>query len=174
LPETKAEIVFPIVIGTNLIGVLDLQADRCDRFGEDDIRVLSTLAEQIAVAVRNAQLFAQAETARQQAERANKVKSQFLASVSHELRTPLNAVINFSKLMQRGMMGEVNEEQSVALTKIAQSGKHLLNLINDVLDISKIEAGSLVLYVSRISTFLASLVSFAARLKHCCMTNRSN
>jgi signal transduction histidine kinase len=80
-------------------------------------------------------------------QQADQVKSAFLASMSHELRTPLNAVINFSKFLKKGIPGPVNEEQEQLLGNIADSGHHLLNLINDVLDMSKIEAGSLKLFV---------------------------
>ena len=86
-------------------------------------------------------------TATENAERSNQVKSAFLASMSHELRTPLNSVLNFSKFVARGVMGPVNEKQTDALNKVINSGKHLLNLINDVLDMSKIESGSLTLFV---------------------------
>lgn len=89
------------------------------------------------------------ELARQEAEQANAVKSMFLASMSHELRTPLNAILNFSQFVSSGMLGSVNQEQIDMLEKITSSGTHLLNLINDVLDISKIEAGSLRLFVEK-------------------------
>jgi signal transduction histidine kinase len=85
---------------------------------------------------------------RLEAERANHVKSAFLASMSHELRTPLNAIINFSGFVADGDVGPVSEEQKEVLDDVVKSGKHLLNLINDVLDMSKIEAGSLQLFVS--------------------------
>ncbi len=81
------------------------------------------------------------------AERANRVKSAFLASMSHELRTPLNAIINFSKFVVRGVVGPINDQQTEMLTNVVNSGQHLLNLINDVLDMSKIESGSLNLFV---------------------------
>jgi len=88
-----------------------------------------------------------ANEARAQAEQADKVKSSFLASMSHELRTPLNSVINYTKFVSKGMMGDVNDRQRETLGKVVDSGKHLLELINDVLDMSKIEAGSLTLFV---------------------------
>lgn len=88
------------------------------------------------------------EEARIEAERANQVKSAFLASMSHELRTPLNAIINFSSFVADGDVGSVNEQQEEILGDVVQSGKHLLNLINDVLDMSKIEAGSLQLFIA--------------------------
>lgn len=151
LPNTRAEAVFPMTIetsaGTHLVGVLDLQAEEIDRFSADDVRILTTLAEQIAIAIRNAQLIEDAQKARAEAEEANRVKSQFLAAMSHELRTPLNAVINFTQFVSSGMLGPVNDEQVNILVKVVDSGKHLLNLINDVLDISKIESGALKLFV---------------------------
>ena len=91
--------------------------------------------------------FTETQAAREQAERSDMVKSAFLASVSHELRTPLNAIINYTKFVVRGMMGTVNERQQESLNKVIESAKHLLNLINDVLDISKIESGSLNLFI---------------------------
>lgn len=147
MPATRSELALPIILGDRLLGVFDLQSHRINHFGPDELRVLQSLAEQIAVVMRNAELFAQVQTAREQAEQANKVKSQFLASMSHELRTPLNAILNFSQFISTGMVGPVNHEQTDLLNKITQSGRHLLSLINDVLDISKIEAGALRLFV---------------------------
>lgn len=89
----------------------------------------------------------EAQAARERAERSDQVKSAFLASVSHELRTPLNAIINYTKFVVKGVMGPTTERQTETLNKVIDSGKHLLNLINDVLDISKIESGSLTLFV---------------------------
>jgi signal transduction histidine kinase len=147
LPDTRSEAAMPIASGQQLLGVLDLQSAQLNKFSDEDIKVLTTLAEQIAIAVRNAQLFAEAHQARQEAEQANRVKSQFLASMSHELRTPLNAILNFTQFVSSGMLGEVNQEQVETLGKVVYSGQHLLGLINDVLDISKIEAGALKLFV---------------------------
>lgn len=108
-------------------------------------RELESRVEQRTHALQEA--LAEAEKARASAEIANKVKSQFLASVSHELRTPLNAILNFTQFVVRGMAGDVNEEQIELLSQVTTSGEHLLRLINDVLDISKIEAGALELFV---------------------------
>ena len=146
LPNTRSEIAFPMIIEDEVLGILDLQTEDAHHFGTDDIQAFKTLAEQIAIAVRNAQLYEDTKQAQQDAELANNVKSQFLASMSHELRTPLNAIINFSKFVARGMMGPVVDAQVDTLTNVINSAEHLLALINDVLDISKIESGSLDLY----------------------------
>jgi signal transduction histidine kinase len=90
------------------------------------------------------------EIARQEAETANRVKSQFLANMSHELRTPLNGILNFTSFVAEGYMGPVNDEQVEALNSVISSGKHLLNLINDVLDIAKIEVGRMDLFIERV------------------------
>jgi signal transduction histidine kinase/HAMP domain-containing protein len=167
LPETRSEIALPMVIGSQLVGVLDLQSQEAARFTEQELGVLTTLAEQIAISVRNAQLFTEAASARDQAERANQVKSMFLASMSHELRTPLNAVINFTKFVVKGIMGPVNERQKETLGTVIDSANHLLNLINDVLDMSKIESGSLNLFIEEhvsLNEILNSVASTATSL----------
>lgn len=147
LPETRSELAVPMTYGGKLVGILDIQSEQANRFGDEDIRIMRTLAEQIAIAIKNSQLFEETKTAKEAAEKADLVKSAFLASMSHELRTPLNAIINFSKFLKKGIPGPVNGEQEELIGSIADSGQHLLNLINDVLDMSKIEAGSLRLYV---------------------------
>lgn len=147
LPDIRAEAAFPMLVSDELVGVLDLQSETVGRFQESEARIFSTLAEQIAIAVRNAQLYSQQEQVAQALERTDLMKSQFLASMSHELRTPLNSIINFTQLIAMGVAGPVTEEQLTMLNTSLSSSRHLLQLINDVLDISKIQAGKLNLYI---------------------------
>lgn len=111
----------------------------------DEVGQLAEAFNAMAVAIQQRE--ASLKAAREQAERASRVKSMFLASVSHELRTPLNAIINLTKFVGLGMYGPVNGEQQDILSKVEARSKHLLNLINDVLDISKIETDSLELFI---------------------------
>ena len=150
LPDTQAELALPLRVGEKLLGVLDLQSVAADVFTADTIALFTTLADQIAIAIYNAQLFSAATAAQQEAERANRIKSQFLANMSHELRTPLNAIINFTGFVADGIMGEVNEEQVETLGKVLSSSDHLLSLINDVLDLSKIETGQMSLFLQEV------------------------
>jgi signal transduction histidine kinase len=128
---------------------------------ELEARVAERTQDLLAIATRNAQLLEETRAAKDAADEASKVKSAFLASMSHELRTPLNAIINFSKFLKKGIPGPVNDEQTELIGSIADSGQHLLNLINDVLDMSKIESGSLTLYVEQ-GLNLREIVELAA------------
>ncbi|MBN1679678.1 MAG: GAF domain-containing protein [Anaerolineae bacterium] len=147
LPEVHSELVLPLRIGNRILGVLDLQCDDVNSFSEDDVVVLQGLADQLAIAIRNADLFETARIARQQADEANRYKSVFLSNMSHELRTPLSAVIGHTQAMLAPNAGfyskPLPEEYRHDLDTIRKSGEHLLALINDILDLSKIEVGEL-------------------------------
>lgn len=147
LPHTKSELAIPMMLGNRFLGVFDVQSRHVNNFGDEEVAALQILAKQTAIAVRNAQLFEALRQAQMQAERANKAKSAFLASVSHELRTPLNSIINFTEFVRHGMKGPVTKEQVETLGEVVAASEHLLRLINDVLDMSKIESDSLTLYV---------------------------
>jgi signal transduction histidine kinase len=117
-------------------------------FTDKEIGLLKTFADQAAIAIQNARLFHEIEDKSRQLEAANRHKSEFLANMSHELRTPLNAIIGFSEVLAERLFGEVNDKQMEYLQDIHSSGQHLLALINDVLDLSKIEAGKMELDLS--------------------------
>jgi signal transduction histidine kinase/DNA-binding response OmpR family regulator len=157
--DTRSELCIPLIIGSEVIGVLNVESSRIDAFTDDDVQLLSTLASNLAVLTERARLFEEVEAARfelqQRAgalEEANarlqeldRLKSQFLASMSHELRTPLNSIIGFSEILIDGLVGAMSPEQKDCVRDIHSSGEHLLALINDVLDLSKIEAGRMTL-----------------------------
>ncbi len=108
---------------------------------DKELELLKTFADQAVIAIQNARLFREIQEKSRQLEVANKHKSDFLASMSHELRTPLNAIIGFSEVLLERMFGDLNEKQDDYLKDIHSSGRHLLALINDILDLSKVEAG---------------------------------
>lgn len=141
LPHTRSELAVPMIVGERLIGILDLQSDKIDHFGEEDINIHRTLASQIAVAVQNAILFAEQIEASEKLREVDRLKSEFLASMSHELRTPLNSIIGFADVLLEGLDGELNERMEEDVRLIRDSGRHLRELIGDILDMSKIEAG---------------------------------
>jgi signal transduction histidine kinase len=131
-------------------------------FSEKHISLLRTFADQAVIAIQNARLIREIEHKSRQLEVANKHKSDFLANMSHELRTPLNAIIGFSEAMIERMFGDLNDKQLEYQKDILESGKHLLSLINDILDLSKIEAGHMELELS--SFHLPTAVSNAVTL----------
>jgi GAF domain-containing protein len=137
----RALLGVPLVIEDEVIGVLAVTRKTPGEFEPEIVRLLSTFATQSALAIQNARLFLEIEDKSRQLEVASQHKSEFLANMSHELRTPLNAVIGFSEVLGERMFGELNEKQEEYLRDIHASGQHLLSLINDILDLSKIEAG---------------------------------
>jgi PAS domain S-box-containing protein len=143
LPRTKSELAVPMIVGDQLIGVLDVQASETDRFTDEDMRVQTTLAAQVAVAVQNARLYAEQVEAADRLREVDRLKSEFLASMSHELRTPLNSIIGYAEVLLDGIDGDLTEDMEEDIGAIHGSGKLLLNLINDILDLAKIEAGQM-------------------------------
>jgi signal transduction histidine kinase len=145
------------------IGVLTLARTGEPRpFADKQIELVTVFADQAVIAIENVRLFREIQEKSAQLEVANKHKSEFLANMSHELRTPLNAIIGFSEVLSDRMFGELNAKQADYMKDIHESGKHLLSLINDILDLSKIEAGRMDL---ELSTFdLPSALSNAMTL----------
>jgi signal transduction histidine kinase len=137
----QALLALPLLREDHLLGGLVVSRKGAGEFPAAVVHLLRTFATQSALAIQNARLFREVEDKSRQLEVATRHKSEFLANMSHELRTPLNAVIGFSEVLLERMFGEVNAKQEEYLGDILDSGRHLLSLINDILDLSKIEAG---------------------------------
>ncbi len=158
----KACIVAPMLWEGKGIGAILVSRDYVGPFSEKEIALLKTFADQAVIAIQNARLFREIQDKSRELEVANKHKSEFLTNMSHELRTPLNAIIGFSEVLLERLFGDLNEKQEDYLKDIHSSGRHLLTLINDILDLSKVEAGRMELEPSTFD--LASAISNALTL----------
>ncbi|MBN1427962.1 MAG: GAF domain-containing protein [Anaerolineae bacterium] len=139
----QAALIVPLRAGAESIGVLMLASSEVNVFGDRELRLLEAASSTLTAIIQNARLLDQITRANDQLRELDKLKGQFLANMSHELRTPLNSIIGFSRVMLKGIDGPLSDLQSQDLNTIYQSGQHLLGLINDILDISKIEAGKM-------------------------------
>ncbi len=148
LPKARSEVLVPLRSGEIVIGVLDVVSDGVNGFDDDDVILLKTLADEISVALENARRFERLQKQSEELNRtnlklaeANRLKNEFLANVSHELRTPLNSIIGYIDMVQQGFYGELNSEMQDPIERVTRNSQRLMSLINDVLDLSNIEAG---------------------------------
>ena len=144
LEEIRAALIVPLKIENKLTGIL-LVGEKLsgEIFDGQELEVLAVLANQVAISLENARLYEELSASNAQLMQASRLKSQFLASMSHELRTPLNSIIGFSKVLLNRLDGDLSERQETYIRSVHNSGTHLLQLINGILDFSRIEAGKL-------------------------------
>jgi signal transduction histidine kinase len=147
--DFRAVLAVPLLREGRILGGLVVLRRSPGRFAPEVVDLLKTLAAQSAIAIQNARLFSELEDKSRELEAASRHKSEFLANMSHELRTPLNAIIGFSEVLGERMFGDLNDKQAEYIEDILSSGRHLLALINDILDLSKVEAGRMELELSR-------------------------
>jgi signal transduction histidine kinase len=151
----RSLLAVPLLREQRIMGGLTIYRCRTGSFSPEVINLLQTFATQSVLAIQNARLFREIEEKSRQIEAANRHKSEFLANMSHELRTPLNAIIGFSEVLGERMFGELNEKQAEYTDDILTSGRHLLSLINEILDLSKVEAGRMELELATFDLPLA-------------------
>ena len=151
----RASLAVPLLREDRIIGGLVVRRKSTGEFRPEVIELLKTFATQSVLAIQNARLFREIEDKSRQIEAANRHKSEFLANMSHELRTPLNAIIGFSEVLGERLFGELNEKQAEYTDDILSSGRHLLSLINEILDLSKVEAGRMELELATFDLPLA-------------------
>jgi signal transduction histidine kinase/FlaG/FlaF family flagellin (archaellin) len=141
--RSKAELAVPLILRGEVIGVLGVKREESPGWAEEEVAAVEAVANQVALALENARLSKEQEKTIVQLKDIDRLKSEFLTSMSHELRTPLNSIIGFADVLLQGIDGELNDMALNDIQLIHNSGKHLLALINDILDLAKIESGKM-------------------------------
>ncbi|GAB4538518.1 MAG: hypothetical protein Fur002_02100 [Anaerolineales bacterium] len=164
LPDVRSEMAVPIIAADKVIGVFNLQANAASQFSEQDANIYATLAAQIGVSLQNARLYEEQSATVAQLRELDRLKSSFLANMSHELRTPLNSILGFADVILEELDGPLTDNMRNDLGLIYKNGQHLLHLINDVLDMAKIESGKMNLNPERfnLEEVLSEVVSITA------------
>jgi signal transduction histidine kinase len=145
----RALLAVPLLREEQIVGALVVRRKAPGEFPKATVDLVQTFANQSVLAIQNARLFQELEDKSRQLEIASQHKSEFLANMSHELRTPLNAILGFSEVLLEQIFGDLNAKQAEYLEDILTSGRHLLSLINDILDLSKVEAGRMELELGK-------------------------
>jgi signal transduction histidine kinase len=146
LPNTLSQVAVPLVVGDEVLGALDLQDHRANRFTPSELDVFRSLAGHIAIALQNAAFVKEIRAKAEHLRQVDRVKGEFLSSMSHEMRTPLSSIIGFAEVLLMGISGDLSVEAQGDVQAIFDNGQHLLRVVNDVLDLAKIEAGTLDLF----------------------------
>lgn len=147
LPDTQSELAVPLrypstaLKGGEVMGILDVQSEQLNRFTTEDVSVMQAIADQTSIAIDNARLLSDQKKTIAKLHELDSLKSHFMTSMSHELRTPLNAILGFSELLLEGMSGELTQQAQEEVQLIHNNGEILFGIINDVLDMSKLEGG---------------------------------
>jgi signal transduction histidine kinase/CheY-like chemotaxis protein len=163
----QSALAVPLKVRGQVIGALDFyENDQTRDWSVEDIAMVEAVANQVALAVENARAYEELQKTAEQLKEMDRLKTQFLANMSHELRTPLNSIIGFSRVILKGIDGPITEQQRDDLTSIYNNGQHLLGMINDILDISKIEAGKMALIFEPVDLqqIISGVMSTAAAL----------
>jgi signal transduction histidine kinase len=164
----SSEVALPLRLGDHILGVLHVQSTDEEGVDQDDVSVLQSVAHQITIALENARAYAVEREAVEQLKELDRSKRRFLTNMSHELRTPLTNIIGFSRLMMKGISGPLTEQQQSDLQIVYQDSQHLLGLINDLLDISHIEAGLMELEFQEVdlAQLIQSVMATTSALVH--------
>ncbi len=168
LPDTRAEMAIPIIVGEKVLGVFDVQSEKIGHFSQEDANIYNTLATQVGIALQNARLYKEQSATVAQLRELDRLKSSFLANMSHELRTPLNSILGFADVMLEELDGPLTPYMDNDLRLIQKNGQHLLHLINDVLDMAKIESGKLNLIIEKFNLheIMEDVSSITSSLAH--------
>jgi len=166
LPATRSEVAAPLVAGSQVLGVLDVQDTQANRFSQSDLDVLSTLAGHIAISLQNAGLFEEIHETTARLRKADYLKGDLLSRLNHELRTPLNSILGYTEIMLMSIDGELNPRNLKHVQAINDNGRQLFQVISDALDLARIEAGELSLELEeiRVNSLIDEVSSGVARM----------
>jgi signal transduction histidine kinase/sensor domain CHASE-containing protein/ActR/RegA family two-component response regulator len=148
--RTRSELCVPLMLDERMIGVINVESDQLGGFSTSDLQLLQTLAHNLSIIIEKLRLLEELRAANERLTELDRLKNRFMANMNHELRTPLNAVLGFSELLIDGVPGPLNDDQRTYVQHIYTSGQHLLALINDVLDLSKLQAGRVELELQQV------------------------